>query len=280
MTRLKVVLFVTLLLGGLGALLVWQQRALQELRAENSALRRTAAEMEAAREESARLAQTNIDPAEVQRLRAGQSELLRLRAEVSQLRQQLKTTEAGSAKRAASAPDTASTPIDPPGSPVQTYVANTRASVMWQQTLITGGWKISPGKRALVFVQPQTDGANNQLMVQTRIIEVPEEVLSQVGLDALKSDDKQSFSQAILSSGQSDIILKALEKANGVQILFAPKVTTLDGRQAQVNVMNEQMISGATYQVGPSVDIMPRISPDHTSVDLTVSAQLRLPSGQ
>jgi len=267
--------------------IVWQGQMVRSLRIENAELRARAAEMELLREENSRLTRLQTDPAELQRLRNAQSELLRLRGEVTQLRQQLKDKQVASGKPAASATppkETASTPADQPVPPVETYVATTQAAVGPQQTLITGGWKLPSGKRAVVLIQPRVwSGAANepgQVMIQTRIAELPDEVLAQVGLDRLKSETKQSSSQAILSSEQTELLVNTLQQTAGVDLLAAPKIMTLDGRQAQVKVSNEikTAASGESYEIGPSIDIVPRISADGASVDLSVSAQLRFPT--
>ena len=280
MTKAKLVVFVAVLLAGVGASLFWQQRTLQRLQIENAALRASAAESDRLREENARLVQSQIDPAEIQRLRAGQSELLRLRSEVSQLRQELKEKQSAAAKQAAIAKETPPPASDPPVSPVETYLATTRATVGWQQTLVTGGWTMPSGKRALVLIQPQrVEGGPNEVMLQTRILELPETILRQLGLQGLASENKQSSSQAILTSEQSDALIQALEKTSGVDLLSAPRISTLNDRQAQVKIANELKVSGSgeTYETGPLIDVVPHISADGTSVYLNVIAQLRTP---
>lgn len=136
------------------------------------------------------------------------------------------------------------------------------------------------GKRALIFVQPQAIPGTQpaQITFQTRVIELPEQVLVQIGLDALQTDSKQSAAQAILSSQQTETILRTLETASGVEILSAPAITTLDGRQAQVSVTNEKSFAGQTYSLGPAVDIVSHIAQGGASVDLTIVARLTVPS--
>src|SRR5437867_3464231 len=71
---------------------------------------------------------------------------------------------------------------------------------------------------------------------------------------------------------QNEALANALENTPGVNVLSAPKVSTLDGRQAQVKVGSLRTIGGETYELGPIVDIVPRVSPDGVSVDLTIIA--------
>jgi len=281
MTRIIRAVLGVLLLLGLAALLLWQRWTVEGLRGENAGLREQAAQLETLREENARLAAAQTNSPELRRLRAGQSELLRLRNEVSQLKRQLVEASAKRALPANQPPP--STEAEPPAAPVETYVATVRAAVPWQQTLVTGGWTVPSGKRVLVFVRPERSdegGQAGQILLQTRFLELPDAALSQLGLRDLKSDGRQSSSQVVLNPGQVEAILKALEKMPGAQILSEPKITTLDGRQAQLKVADVKTLpSGEKYEVGPSVDIVPRITADGGSVDLAIAAQVRLPSG-
>ncbi len=80
---------------------------------------------------------------------------------------------------------------------------DTRALLAPRQTLVTGGWTTPAGKRALFFIQPEIDGADvqaGQVTLRTRIVELPEAALTQLGLDGLKSAGKHGSSQAILTA--------------------------------------------------------------------------------
>ena len=266
-------------LAGFALLLFFQQRAFQDLARQNAILRTKAAEAELARAEAAPAALAPEDSSELQRLRASQPELLKLRGEVAQLRRQLQELQAASGGSIPVSPDTPTAP-EQPASPIETYAARVHASVAWGQTLATGGWLLASGKRGVVLIQPELAGAAGQpgqLVLQTRIVEMPEEVFDQVGLNGLKSDGKQSSAQTILNPEQAEGLVKALGRTVGVDLLSAPKISTLDGRPAQLKVADTRVISGKTYESGPVVDIVPQISPDGNSVDLSVLAQLRLP---
>jgi hypothetical protein len=172
-------LLIGILLAVGGGLFVWQQRVVSQLQNENQALRRLVNELQTLREENARLAKERVDPAELERLRAGQSELIRLRGQVAQLRRQV--ADAAS-KRPAPGPETpTAAAVDASAPPVDTFTATAQAVVPWKQTLVTGGWTLPSGKRALVFIQPhpvEGDQAG-QIELQTRIVEMPDAVLSQ-----------------------------------------------------------------------------------------------------
>ena len=62
-----------------------------------------------------------------------------------------------------------------------------------------------------------------------------------------------------------------------MDILSAPMITTADGRQAQVKVADVRTApSGEAFETGPMIDIVPHFSADRASVNLSITAQLRL----
>ncbi len=279
MNKPRILAGVVLFLAAIAGLLLWQQRVIRSLESENAGLRQAALELQSVREENARLAQGRIDPAELERLRAGQSELIRLRGQVAQLRRQVAES---ANKRPAAAPETPpATAAEPSAPPVETYSATAHAVVGWKQTLVTGGWILPSGKRALVLIQPHLVEGDQvgQVELQTRIIEMPDSGFAQFGLDGMKTDNKLSSYSGLLTVEQTEAIIKALENMEGVDVISAPKILTADGREAQVKMVDVKTApSGEKYEVGPSIDLVPKISSDGKSVELTVSAQLNLPS--
>src|SRR6185503_14457076 len=219
MTRPKLLAFAVLLLACLTAGLYWQHRQLQRLRADDARLLANGAELDSLRDEVSRLRQSQVDPAELERLRQGQAELLRLRGEASQLRRQLKDVE--QARRSAGVKDSppVSALVEEDSAPVETYTASIRANLASKQTLITGGWAVPNGKRGLVLIEPAIGGDTDQagqVVIQARFVELPEEVLSRLGMDGLKSDGKESSSQSILGTQQSEAVISVLKETQGV----------------------------------------------------------------
>jgi len=279
MTKPKLFTLAALLLACAACLLLWQQQSIRQLRADNARLLANAAEMDSVREEVLRLRQTHPDATELERLRQAQSELLRLRGETSQLRRQLK--EELQARRAPAPKDSPPVPAstEETSPPVETFSATVHASLTSKQTLVTGGWTVPGGKRAVVLIEP-TIGAGadlaGQVVIQARFVELSEEALARVGLGGLKSDGKESSSQTVLGPEQTALLIASLESTQGVNVLSAPKISTLDGRQAQIKCVNVRTVAGEATELGPVVDVVPRLSPDGGSVDLSVVAQLRL----
>jgi hypothetical protein len=271
--------FAVCALLGMGAGLFWQQLQLRRAREENALQRARAAELESLREEVSRLRQTQIDPAELERLRQVQSEILRLRGETSQLRRQLKEEQQARRNTPAKEAQTTKAPAEEFALRVENFSATLRASLPSGHNLITGGWTTANGKRTLVMVEPIIGESDQkgQVTIQTRFVEMPEEVLAKFGLNGLKVEGKESSGQFVLDPAQTAQLVAALEQTQGVDLLSLPNVTTLDDRQAQIKTVNLRTVApGDTREIGPVVDVVPHLSPDGRTVDLSVSARLQL----
>lgn len=276
MNHSKLAASLAALLVALSVFVGWQYNVVQRLEAENRQLIDLKTENERLREETQRLSLSPADAQELAKLRKEQSELLRLRDELARLRRQLK--EAAATKPApvqtsptspASAAETAQ-----PASPVNTYQASIRTALAPGQTLVTGGWATAQGKRTFVLIQPQVSD-NNTITVQSRFVELPEETATKAGLDPLKAEDKQSAAQAIFSEDQAKQALAFFEATQDVNMLTTPKVSTLAGRQAQIKSVNLKTIGSETFEMGPTVDVIPNLSADQSTVEMTVVATLR-----
>lgn len=257
---------------------VWQQFVTARLAAENQQLREEVKMVAVLTDENVRLTSERIDPAELKRLRDGQAELLRLRGQVSQLRREAQDAKAAAAKAAqqmaAQTPPTAQPTND---LPVEIFTANATANVGWGMAVVTGGWRLPSGKRGFVLLQP-SDAGDSSVLVNSRIVELPENLLASFGLDALKADGNAGRGNGILSAEQLQDLLKRLEKTEGVEVLMAPRVTTPSGRQAQVQAVDHHALpSGQTYTTGQIIEVTPTIAADKQSVELVVGAQLNLP---
>lgn len=264
---------------------VWQAQVSRRLKAERDALSARAAALDELRDENSRLKQSQIDPDELNRLRKNEAELLRLRGETAQLRQQLKTLRESKPPAPARESAPAVPTVETPDGPVQTFTSTVHVSLAPGESLVTGGWRLPGGKRAVVLVEPVSiDAAGNvlaepvsggQLTIQARFVELPDEVMAKAGLDSLKADAKDTSGHGVLDAQQSKDMIALLESSQGVNVLSAPRVTTLEGRQVQINVSNTKTINDQSYEVGPSLDVVPRVSADGRSTDLTVIARIR-----
>lgn len=279
MKKLGLLLGVAVLVG-LGIAVFLQSRSLTEMRAENVALNAAAAEADLLKEELEQLKRTQASPEERDKARRAESELLRLRGEVAKLRDQLKAVPPANPAADAIPVPAPAEPAEPEIiPPVDTFTATVRVTLAPQQTLVTGGWRFPNGKRGIVLVEPvliENAGAVAQVEVHTRFVEMPDDALGTLGLEALRAGGKETGGQAVYDADQAQILLKALEQLPGVNVLSAPTVSTLDGRQAQVNVVSNTDANSTAPEVGPSLSIIPKLADDGMSMNLSVIAQMRM----
>ncbi len=205
-------------------------------------------------------------------------ELARLRGEVTRLRKELQTT---ATKAAATSPRLAPAIATPtaqaPAPTIQTLTTTLSANVGLGQALAIGGWD-SPtaGKRIVGFITPDADaGSPGVVTVATRLLEIPDVVMEQLGLQALRTDQANSQLQTHFTADQLKAILAAAEKLPGVDVLSAPRVATTSGQQAQMSI-REARPDGT--QTGPLINLTPTLDAAGTSVRLDVGVELNLPA--
>ena len=269
-----------------------QYQALRKLKAEGAGLRAQLADLHARAEAEKASRAGQPSERELERLREERAELVRLRGQVAELRRDLKSMQQAMARASSAASAAGKTNITA-ADLVQAFVANVQATIPPQQTLVTGGWQLPSGKHAFFFLEPMLVGADGnrlemvgdadspgQIVVQTRIVELSEEALSRHGFSGLKSDAPETGGQLLLTDAQQRKILGALEQEGGLDILAAPRVVTLSGRQAQVKVVNSHTTPlGESFETGPVLDLVPTVAADGRSVDMRVSAQVRVMRG-
>jgi type II secretory pathway component GspD/PulD (secretin) len=158
----------------------------------------------------------------------------------------------------------------------------------------------------------------SQLVIEVKLCEVPSADGVTLELDrllggVLTSDMRQapepvstnaalSTATRILTDSQFRALLRALEQRPGVDVLAAPKLTTLSGRQAQIKVVEvKHVVTGlqsepapdslqalgvtnATrgsrvfaepVEFGPMIDVVPHVLADGHTIELNVTAAVR-----
>ena len=133
-----------------------------------------------------------------------------------------------------------------------------------------------------------------QLTIEAKFIEAPEAFVKGITQGTLISSPDATNQMRILSEPQTRALMQDLEKATGVRILSAPKVTTLSGRQTQTQVVDFKTIvtgidpqavvqpgktaSAATnaspfitqpIPLGPTLDVIPHVADDGYTVRIT-----------
>jgi len=140
------------------------------------------------------------------------------------------------------------------------------------ETVVAGGWISGPGKRTLVLGTPVIDARNGQVMFSMQFMDAPEAVWDRLGLGNVQGDGQQSSQSSTLAAGRLDAILNAARNETGVDILSAPRIVTRDGRAAQISIGQDSDPNGMI-----SVNLTPKLTPDHSAVDLSLDARLPAP---
>lgn len=203
------------------------------------------------------------------------AELLRLRGEVARLRRE--GEEAAANLKQANADLIEAWSKVPP---VKTLIATANETLGWDQALLAGGWKTPDGRRALVVVtvEPRSDG--RQVLIIPRFLEYREEDAEALGVLAFQSDvgNRPDPSRAQrIGRDHAEQLIAAASSTVGVNVLSAPRVSTLSGNPAQVAaVQMKSLPNGETYTVGPTIDLVPNVSADGNSVQLMMTARINL----
>lgn len=270
MTKLKTAVLAAAVAAGIVTTVI-QSKGNQKLRAENNALQEQNQLLGQLRNENERLSNLVARADQTSLAKDQLAELLRLRGEATRLRNQLKN-----------APMIAQASVPQPASPstnndsLKPFTANLTARVGDRQTLITGGWSITPGKRTFLLTTPaiqSVDGDTKQVEIHSTVFEVPEGALAELGMDQLKTDGRHSSMQNTLSTSSANELITALKTVEGT-ILSSPGISTLNGRETRILIGNQDATrTNASY----GIDLTPNITADGASVDLSINAEIDPP---
>lgn len=98
--------------------------------------------------------------------------------------------------------------------------------------------------------------------------------LRQVGDSGLAEEITQTVTHGyVLAPAEAQELGRRLNETEGVNLISAPRVTMVDGKQARISDLgpNRGVLGG---RIGVSVDLIPRISADGQTVDMTVLAEM------
>jgi RNA polymerase sigma factor (sigma-70 family) len=208
-----------------------------------------------------------------QRLRTNADDVLRLRGEVTRLRNDARAATLTRERQ----PAASAVPTNAAPSHVITYTATVRATVNWDHAMVTGGWRMPSGRRGILFAVPTRDGDAGQILIESRILEVTDEAMAKLGLDRFNTDGQETAQGGIITPEVYKQLIAAAEATAGVDVLSAPRVSTLSGRQARISVTDShQTPSGEAYTTGPTLDLLPTISADGQAVDIGLIGTINL----
>ncbi len=248
--------------------------AVRKLQTAQALMAEAQPELARAKQELQRLQQLRADE---QNRRASQPalsdaevlELARLRAEVTRLRSALPPT--------LSTPPlaTKASPAQPPPAlKITTHSSAATANLFLGHTHALGIWPSTvPGKQLAAFLTPEliaaADGtASDSVMVTMRIMEFARAASGQLGIEQMQTG-------AALTPEQYQTFLKRAEQAEGTDILSMPRVITLSGREARVEVRS-QLPDGTV--TGPAINLTPTLDATRTAVRLDYKFELNQPA--
>jgi len=141
--------------------------------------------------------------------------------------------------------------------------------------------------------------APQQLIIEAKFIKAPEAFVKGITQGTVVSSVDATNQMRILSDSQTRAFIQELEEAPGVDLLSAPKVTTLSGRQTQIQVVDIQTILtgidpaalaepgrpakevtnaspflSQQVPLGPTLDLIPQVADDGFTLDLTALANI------
>jgi len=139
-----------------------------------------------------------------------------------------------------------------------------------------------------------------QVTIELRTCEISEDDLSSSGLNrylvATSATNSFVTASGVLTDPQFRAVIRTLEKRQGVDLISAPKITTVSGRQAQIKVVDPKYIvtdidlnqtaSGPSFEtvmqpitesieLGPVVDVVPYVSGGGYTIKMTIIPTLK-----
>jgi beta-lactamase regulating signal transducer with metallopeptidase domain len=108
-----------------------------------------------------------------------------------------------------------------------------------------------------------------QITIEARFVEAPESVVADLTMGITLSSPDGGDPARRLSEVEYRDLIQHLERTVGVDLLAAPRITTLSGRQAQIQVVKEESL---LERRGPTLDVLPRVTEDGAGFDLVILA--------
>ncbi|HZQ47249.1 MAG TPA: sigma-70 family RNA polymerase sigma factor [Verrucomicrobiae bacterium] len=272
MTKLNTAVLAAVVAAGIATTVI-QSKGNQKLRAENAALLEQNQLLDQIRNENERLSNLVARAGQPGLAKDQLAELLRLRGEATRLRNQLKNAPVIAQATTPNPVPTATTNNDS----LKPFTANFTVRVGNRQTLMTGGWSITPGKRTFMVTTPTIQPVNGNVkpvLIESIVFEIPEELLTQFGMDQLKIDGRESSLQTMLPAADSADMIKRLEATVGVSILSKPRLSTASGIEGHMFIGNQDTNrTTSNFNIG----LMPNVTPDGSAVDLSLNGEIDPP---
>jgi beta-lactamase regulating signal transducer with metallopeptidase domain len=112
----------------------------------------------------------------------------------------------------------------------------------------------------------------HQIQIETLIVEVDAQELASLKLDDVPSAEPSKL--ILLTPADLKRLMNDLDRRRGVDIVAAPKITTLENRQASVRIGPDEGEKVGQTPTGITVDVLPWLEPDEVTVNLSVTGEL------
>jgi len=132
-----------------------------------------------------------------------------------------------------------------------------------------------------------------QIMVETRFVELRQDHLKALGLDFLSNQASRPANPApaststenrdaviVLTASQAKATLQKVREMTGVDVLSAPRMTTLSGRQAEISVTQSGNVAGRAVQLGPRLELLAMVADDGFTIGVNSIATLTETTGK
>jgi len=133
---------------------------------------------------------------------------------------------------------------------------------------------------------------SNQILIETKILKVGDEFLEYVGLDANSLESSETWSKYLVNdSGDSarfvldplnvDLLLKTAAARKDSKMLIAPRVHTMDGKQAKIQIITEEYYLLTTtdelesFKAGTFINLTPKVTEDKKNIRLDCELEIR-----
>jgi RNA polymerase sigma factor (sigma-70 family) len=158
---------------------------------------------------------------------------------------------------------------------VNKFGAKIMATFSPGQTLVMTGWGDTGGRNYMVFVTPQLapviEGVGaipDQVLITSRFIEVPDDVLDSLGFATFKTQPNGANQPVeFLPAERADAMFRSITNTAGYDSM-SPKVLARLGVQASITIGNEAGVAGNPQYLALQMGFLPSRSPDGTSLDV------------
>ncbi|MDA7644735.1 sigma-70 family RNA polymerase sigma factor [bacterium] len=214
----------------------------------------------------------------LEKLERQRGELFKLRGEVNGLRDENERLKQEASELQEESADREEGEIGNEG-PVATYHGRFNADIRPGETVVAGGWPIGPDRRGYLFVSAEVLESENEgeVIIRSRIVEGSNVFSKALKLGTATGEASEETPREILDSESLFEYLESARDEGIVNLVASPAISTLSGRQASILTGQAIELDGEFHQVGTTLDVVPEIQDDGSTVRLVVVSKWSLP---